>query len=590
MDRREELRSGPRFGPLPNLVRPVGLAGTPAEPAVVAISVAVMALVFVLEVETPKDVTFSPYALLAVLVCAWVAGGRALIIVTAASMLFQAIRPVFDNASWLTVFVNFVALLLAASLGHAAAVNSAEARRSRERQLALLLEAARDVNTAASVAEVAERIARAAAAFVSRGASRAIVWQIEEGSLRILHERDELGTFLPVRAGFELTPAVRAVLSDRQARELELHQLDDELARQLREVGVQSVAMAPVMIGGQPYGLLSAGRRERGPFTMAQLAPLAGLADLAGISIARARQLETERSRARVLELLREVLLATASAAAPEDVAQRVVEEARTMLGAATVALALRDRERPGLWVKAASRPVELAAVDPESILGRVFATAAPMEAAAATWSPGDQELAGEASALLVAPVLAGQDCLGAIAAAVDAPGEDAMHLLALLGSQLGSAVIASELRGELVESERIFRSLCAGLGCAAILHDATGKTVDANWAAESLTGVPVRQLAAGGVFGPDWSVKTEAGSEVPLSMRPPRYVIGFDRPLLGLVAEVTAPGRRPAWLRIDSNPILEHGRLKWIVTTFYPVPPPAARPARARRARPVTD
>src|SRR5581483_231131 len=121
-----------------------------------------------------------------------------------------------------------------------------------------------------------------------------------------------------------------------------------------------------------------------------------------------------------------------------------------------------------------------------------------------------------------------------------------------------------------------------------AVLHDAGGQAIEVNWAAEQLTGVPAAEIAARGIFGPDWKLRTESGADVPPAMRPPTYVINFDRPLVGLVAEVTPPGGRPRWLRIDANPILEADRLKWVVTTFYPVPEPAPRVATgAERAAP---
>jgi GAF domain-containing protein len=591
MKRTDQKRLLPAMAALPAFLGPKGLRGTPAEPMVVVLGTAVLALVFLAEVATPRDVTFSPYAFLVVVVCAWLMGPRALALVVFAAALGQALRPLFNNATWLTVVVNWVALGGAAALGHVAGSNTAEARQSREQELAVLLETARQLNHASGMHEVLDTVARAAAASSTRGAPRATIWLLEGERLRALEERDVRGPVLGGR-DFELTPAVKAIFETRTAREVRVEQLDTELRGLLAGHRVLSLAMAPVMIGGRPFGALSAAARDEDHFAPPQLAILAGLADLAGIAIARARELEGQRSRARVLELLHEVLLATASAAAPEDVAQRVVDEARSMLGASTVALALRDRERPGLWIKAATRPLALAAVAPESTLGRAYTRATPAVAAAEEWaeSPGDADIAGQAAQLLVAPVLAGQDCLGVIAAAMDATAEDSTHLLALLGSQLGSAVVASELRGELVESARVFRSLCAGLGCAAVLHDAAGRTVEVNWAAESMTGVSVQQITSDGIFGPTWSLKTENGAELPPSMRPPRYVTTFDRPLLGLVAEVTGPGGRPVWLRIDSNPILERGRLKWIVTTFYPVPAPTPKTSsRTSKAKKIS-
>lgn len=557
-----------RTATLPRFLASKALAGTRAEPVVVVLSLAVQVLVFFLEVWTPTDVTFTPYALLVVLLNAWLIGRRPLTVVTASAVLIQLLRAEVGNATVLTAVLNGVALCVAAALASSAATNSASTRRSRERQLESLLETARVLNQASELADVLTRVTQAGANEAATGAASALAVQLDGDAV------------LAEGRSFPLTRELRTALGRRGAHEVVASALTPELRDRLGG-GMRAVAVAPIVIGGKPFGGLLAAAPES--FTAAQLSVLSGLGELAGIAAARAGELEAQTTRARVLEVLREVLLATASATAPEDVAQRVVDEAKSMLGAQTVALALRDRARPGLWLKAASRPLEMAAVDPDSVLGRAFHDATPMLAAAGgLLDAADRDIALGGARLAAAPVLAGQDCLGVIAAALDSATDERVRLLALLGSQLGSAVLASELRGELVESERVFRSLCAGLGCAAVLHDATGKLVDANWAVESLTGVSVGKITASGIFGPEWSMRSEIGADVPLSMRPPRYVMSFDRPLLGMVAEIAGPGGRPVWVRIDSNPILEHGRLKWIVTTFYPVPAPVGKRKRS--------
>ena len=72
----------------------------------------------------------------------------------------------------------------------------------------------------------------------------------------------------------------------------------------------------------------------------------------------------------------------------------------------------------------------------------------------------------------------------------------------------------------------------------------------------------------------------------LPEAMRPPGYVLRFDRPLRGLVARVQAPGGTSRWLRIDSIAFKQRERVKWVVTTFFETPPPSSPAPAADAAR----
>ena len=136
-------------------------------------------------------------------------------------------------------------------------------------------------------------------------------------------------------------------------------------------------------------------------------------------------------------------------------------------------------------------------------------------------------------------------------------------------------------MHGLVLESEQRLRALCSSLGCGAVIHDAAGRILDANWAAGDLTGRTQADLVSGGIFGRDWVMDSEAGVPLPEAMRPPGYVLRSDRPLRGLVARVQPPGGRPRWLRIDSIAFKQRERVKWVVTTFFETaPPPAPAPA----------
>ena len=575
--------------PLPASLGPKALERTPTAAPIVVASVLLLAIVCVADIVTPVSVVFEGLAILVVILDAWLIGTRALAFIVAVAIALEWVRGATGSTAWVTVAIDSIALSAAAGFAHVAATNSAEGRRSRERQLAVLLDAARALNETADEDGVYQRVTDAAARFVSHGDPRSTMWRLEPDGLRAMAERDVRGEVARGHEPFALSADLKSILDGTEARPVNMEQVDDHLRRVLVVHGVRSMALAPVRLEGRPFGAISASSRDGAPFTAEQLAILTGLADLAGIALAKARELRRQRDRARVLEVLREILVATAAAGGPSPVAQRVVEEAQTMIGAETVVLALRERGRAGLWLTASTRQLTLAALDPQGPLGKVAQGGSPAAISAGDLeSSPDAVILGTAHHLAAAPIGGGEGRLGVLAAAIagDRVTDEQMQLLALLASQVGSALEAVELRGELVESERGLRSLIAGLGCAAILHDASGQAVEANWAAENLTGVPVRTLAATGAFGSDWMVRSEAGTDIPLGMRPPAYVITFDRPLVGLVAQVSAPGARPQWVRIDSSPILEGGRVKWIVTTFYPVAAPARKTGAKRSGR----
>jgi GAF domain-containing protein len=572
-----------RLPSLPAALGPKALERPPNAAPIVVTSLLLLAIVCVADVVTPVNVVFEGLAILVVILDAWLIGSRALVFIVVAAIVLEGFRGAVGATAWVTVVIDSIALSAAAAFAHVAATNTAEARRSRERQLAVLLDTARALNEATDELGVYHRITEAASRFVSHGDPRSTMWRLEAGGLRALAERDVRGEVALGHEPFALSADVRSILEGTDARQVNMDQVDDHLRRVLVVHGVRSMALAPVRVDGRPFGAVSASSRDEAPFTAEQLEILTGLADLAGIAVAKARELQRQRDRARVLEVLRQVLVATA-AAGPSPVAQRIVEEAQTMIGADTVVLALRERGRAGLWLTASTRPLSMAALDPQGPLGKVAQGGEPavVDASDLEDSP-DAPILGGAQHLVAAPVLGGEGPVGVLAAAIggDRVTDEQTQLLALLASQVGSALEAAELRGELVESEQALRSLLSGLGSAAILHDAAGQAVEANWAAENLTGVPASTLAATGAFGADWVVRSEAGTDIPLGMRPPAYVLTFDRPLVGLVAQVAAPGRRLQWVRIDSSPILEGGRIKWIVTTFYPVPAPTRKSGR---------
>ncbi|HEX6351206.1 MAG TPA: GAF domain-containing protein [Candidatus Dormibacteraeota bacterium] len=578
---------------LPRPLRSKALAGTAAEPVLALVAVAVLAGAFLADQLTPKTVSVSSLAVVPVLLVAWLLSARAIAVVALVAVALQLWLGLDEALAWPSVGANLLVIALTALVGHRAAANTEGARAARERQLSILLDIANRLNAAGDLQAILEDVAGAARRFVAhsgeQAAARGTVWTLTDKRLEAAAESDELGVRLRGHR-FEPGPRVIEVLAARKPVQLPLSALSDELRETLDGAGVRSIAVAPVVAGGDSlFGMVTASARDSLPFTATELELLGGLAQVAGLAIARARQGEVERRRMQVLQVLNEVMREAGSAGSTEEVSSLVAEKARTLVGATVGALVLRDPESGSYWVDAATGAVGLvAAAAGRGVVGSALAGQAG--AGSPPWAEAaDAQLAGPSPQLLATPVRTRDQVLGALVVAGEAFGEHEVRLLTLLGAQLGPALDALHLRGEVVESEQRLRALCSSLGCGAVIHDAAGRILDANWAAAELTGRSQADLVSSGIFGRDWAMDSESGVPLPEAMRPPGYVLRFDRPLRGLVARVQPPRGAARWLRIDSLAFKQRDRVKWVVTTFFEAPAPAsepASPAAPRRSR----
>jgi len=574
--------------PRPELSK--SLAGSAAEPLVALAAAAALLGGFLFDLLTPTTVSVSSLAVVPVLLAAWLLSVRAIAVVTAVAIALQIWLGLESALAGLSVAANIGAVTLAAVVGHRAAANTEDARVARERQLSILLDTANRLNAATDLQAVLELVAAAARRFVAHGgeqiAARGTVWALADKRLEAAAESDDLGVRL---RGHRFEPGSRLleVLAARVPVELPLSDLSEELRATLERAGVRSIAVAPIVAGRDTaFGMLTASARDDQPFAATELELLGGLAQVAGLAIARTRQVELERRRFQVLQVLNEAMLAAGSAANTEEVSTLVAEKARALAGGEAGALVLRHAQRGSYWIEAATGQVGLVAVEAgrgvvgAALDGREAIGAPPWEEAA------DRELAGASAQLLAAPIRSRDQVLGALVVAGESFAEHEVRLLTLLGAQLGPVLDALDLRGEVVESEQRLRALCASLGCGAVIHDAAGRIIDANWAAGELTGRAQADLVSNGIFGRDWVMDSESGVPLPEAMRPPGYVLRFDRPLRGLVARVQAPGGTSRWLRIDSIAFKQRERVKWVVTTFFETPPPSSPAPAADAAR----
>ena len=114
----------------------------------------------------------------------------------------------------------------------------------------------------------------------------------------------------------------------------------EETDRLARTTGIGDLIVAPIIGDEGPLGAIEVYRRERHAFDEMDAAVLGGLADQAAIAITNAHLiLELERSQAAVARraeterALREITAGIAALREPEVILDRVVEEARRLLG-----------------------------------------------------------------------------------------------------------------------------------------------------------------------------------------------------------------------------------------------------------------
>ncbi len=439
---------------LPRWIRPKALAHAPAEPLVALLLLAGLGSVFVVDQITPRTVSVGSFAALFVVLAAWLLSARATVAVTAIAVVLQGWLGLDSALSSVSAGSNIAVILLMAWVGHLAAANSAESRALRERQLRILLELANRLNLAADLQGALDDVAAVAARFVAPGgrrpAERGTVWTLGARGLEVAAESDGPGVRLRGRR-FEPAARLREILSGRAPGALRVNALGDEMGAALAEAGVESMAVAPIPVGGEPFGMLTASGRDSRPFTATELELLGGLAQVAGLAIARTRETDLARRRIQVLEVLNEVMLAAGSAGSVDEVSGLVAEKVRALLGAQTGVLVLHDPHRGGFWVEAATRPLNLVAAEPgQGVLGAALsgATAAVVDGRPPWQQPADAEVAADAAHLLAAPIRARGEVLGALVAAGAGFGEHEELLLALLGAQLGPVLDAMRCLG----------------------------------------------------------------------------------------------------------------------------------------------
>jgi signal transduction histidine kinase len=172
----------------------------------------------------------------------------------------------------------------------------------RVEELSLLLDAARSLAASLEPEVVQATVVRTVARAVRAEGGRAALIRIEDGRLTAISDHDgEAVRTRPIDFPLPFAPAemLRAIESG-QAVGCGRERLEPELA-EVFGPSATSFAWAPVRIGGQLYGVVSA-TSDHHLFEWPALRLLEGVADLAGLAIGNAERLRMELSRTSELQ------------------------------------------------------------------------------------------------------------------------------------------------------------------------------------------------------------------------------------------------------------------------------------------------
>jgi two-component system CheB/CheR fusion protein len=105
------------------------------------------------------------------------------------------------------------------------------------------------------------------------------------------------------------------------------------------------------------------------------------------------------------------------------------------------------------------------------------------------------------------------------------------------------------------------------------VFQDASGRIVAANPAAERLLGLTLDQMLGRTSMDPRWNAIDRNGNPLPGDQHPAMISLRTGQPVRGFVMGVFNPQtERTNWLRINSVPVLQDGKVVEVYATFYDI------------------
>lgn len=135
--------------------------------------------------------------------------------------------------------------------------------------------------------------------------------------------------------------------------------------------------------------------------------------------------------------------------------------------------------------------------------------------------------------------------------------------------------------------SEERFRLLVAALAEGVVLHDAAGRVVTCNAAAQLILGLSREEMLGTNPFGPSLEVIREDGQPFPVTGSPAMVSLKTGKPQRGTVMGVRRPGGELVWVSVNTQPLYHPGADKpyAVVASYNDITAPKRSEQVARRS-----
>jgi GAF domain-containing protein len=284
---------------------------------------------------------------------------------------------------------------------------------------------------------------------------------------RGLEEEVEAGVRVPVGKGF-----AGRVAADRRPVVLDDVDHADVLNPILREKGIKSMLGVPLLIEGEPIGVLHIGTLTPRIFDRDDIDILQLVADRTALAIEHARAFGAERRARRHLEYVQAVTDAALSHLELDDLLDELLLRIRSILGADTAAILLLDEGTNELVARAAKgleEEVEAGVRIPVGggFAGRVAAERRPVILPDVDHAHVLNPILREKGikTLLGVPLIAGDDVIGVLHVGTLTPhvfAEDDVQLLQLVAERVAVSIERARLHEETVALDELQRNFVA--------------------------------------------------------------------------------------------------------------------------------
>jgi signal transduction histidine kinase len=370
----------------------------------------VTVLALAVDMAAPTQLGAGALVVIPVLAAAWSLGGRALAVVILAALAVEVASVILGRLQPLPVGSRLVAIAVVAAVGRTAAVSFAEARRARQREVGALLRSSRVLSGVSDQRDVVDEAVRVVAGTLAAGAPGqlriAMLSRIVAGHVNVLAAQGPAAATINTNTWYApawLPAESQQVLADGRPRVLRTADMRAGVRDGIARTGIVTWALARVLVGGEPFGLLSAGSADPAGFGEEDLRLLDGIARVSGLAIGAAlRQTELVEVKQRLQQNV-ELALEVSRSLEPSQVRDSVLVRLTRSLDADQATLASVDGR--DLVVEATYRAgsVRRAPVrclfSPELVervpaLARALATCEPAAGGPLEVAPGAEELA----------------------------------------------------------------------------------------------------------------------------------------------------------------------------------------------------